>query len=403
MRKFLKSAVIAADIIIIVLLAVIIYLEQNMPNNYYVQNGSRLKLSGAIEAVSCSRTEAYATVEKDEAASSRSELKLWGIFPIKTVSVHQVDNPLLVPCGEPFGIKLLTDGVIVVEVSSFHTQSGFCSPAQKGGIRTGDIITTINGISVKTNHDVEEIISQSNGSDLEVNLIRNGENLVSEIYPLKCTSDDTFRAGLWVRDSSAGIGTLTFYNPDTKTFAGLGHPVCDVDTGFPLPLYSGEAVNVCINGIKKGSAGYPGELVGSFSSGFSIGSLTTNASCGLYGKMNNFSPSNQSVPLGFRQDITLGKAYIYSTISGASPKQYEIEIEKIDLSDKNDSKNMVIKITDKRLIDKTGGIVQGMSGSPIIQDGKLIGAVTHVFINNPEKGYAVFADKMYEESLLAAK
>lgn len=397
MRKIIKSAVIIADMLIIVLLVSIIYYQKCLPDSYYVTSGSRLKLSEPFEAVPCVSTE-NVKLKKESAEESLADLKLWGIFPIKTVSVRQVDNPVLVPCGEPFGIKLLTDGVIVVEVSSFQTASGFRSPAKQCGIKSGDIIKTVDGKNVRSNSEIEEIISSGGGESVRLELVRDGLTFYSELSPLVCTADDTYRAGIWVRDSSAGIGTVTFYNPDTKVFAGLGHPVCDIDTGKPLPLYSGEVVKVSINGVKKGSAGAPGELIGTFSAGFPIGELELNTENGLFGTMGSFAPENQGIPLGFRQDVTLGKAYIYSTISGSDPEKYDITIEKIDLTDSSDSRNMVIRVTDSRLIEKTGGIVQGMSGSPIIQDGKLIGAVTHVFVNNPTKGYAVFADKMYEQS-----
>lgn len=192
---------------------------------------------------------------------------------------------------------------------------------------------------------------------------------------------------------------MTFYDPDTKEFAGLGHPVCDVDTGEILPLSSGEVVKVAINGVKKGKSGVPGELMGGFISALSMGTLEKNTTSGLYGTLDGFSASNQAIPLGMRQEIKTGKAYIYTTINGSSPNKYEICIEKIDLADSEESRNMIIRVTDEELLKETGGIVQGMSGSPIIQDGKLIGAVTHVFVNNPAKGYAIFADTMYEQML----
>nr|MDE5620074.1 SpoIVB peptidase [Ruminococcus sp.] len=206
---------------------------------------------------------------------------------------------------------------------------------------------------------------------------------------------------MWVRDSIAGIGTMTFFNKTTGEFAGLGHPVCDSDTGELVPIYSGEAVPVEITDAKKGSKGIPGELHGQFMYGGSFGILNRNNSCGVYGMLSESAVQALSVnceqyKMGYRQDVKTGEAEILTTVSGDIPQKYKIEIEKIDYNSAESTKNMVIRITDKELLDRTGGIVQGMSGSPIIQDGKLIGAVTHVFVSDPTKGYAIFAENMAE-------
>lgn len=388
MRRILKVILAAVDTLIISVMAVIIYFNQCLPGNYYVTDGGRIVLPDIVQT-SVSVTEA--------ALSGKTELKLLGFIPIKTVNVKQIETPVLVPAGEPFGIKLLTDGVIVVEVSSFETEVGFAAPALECGIEAGDIIKSIDNVKVNSNSDVEKIIASSGGKSVEVKYVRDNVTCTAELTPLKCAADEKYRAGLWVRDSSAGIGTMTFYDPVTKGFVGLGHPVCDVDTGEIMPLYSGEIVKVSINGVKKGRAGVPGELMGGFISAFAMGSMEMNEQSGVYGYIEDYSSLNEAIPLAMRQEIKIGKAYIYTTISGTTPEKYEVMIEKIDLSDNEEFKNLIIRITDERLLDKTGGIVQGMSGSPIIQNGKLVGAVTHVFINNPEKGYGIFADTMYEQ------
>ena len=205
---------------------------------------------------------------------------------------------------------------------------------------------------------------------------------------------------MWVRDSIAGIGTMTFFNKKTGEFAGLGHPICDADTGEIVPVYSGEAVPVEITEAKKGEKGIPGELRGSFANG-TFGVLERNNSCGVYGRLTEngleeLCRDSQEFIMGYRQDITTGEAEIYTTVSGSAPERYKIEIESIDFNSKESAKNMVIRITDKRLIKSCGGIVQGMSGSPIIQNDRLIGAVTHVFVADPTRGYAIFADNMAE-------
>ena len=397
MIKALKLTLKIVNLIIILSFVIVIYYNNVLPNNYFVTTGNELEISKIIETEYCSGI-LYST-NKTENVTSQAELKLLGIIPIKTVNICEVEEPVLIPCGNPFGIKLLTDGVIVVEVSSFETENGISSPAYDAGIKKGDIIKTINGKKVTSNEDIEKIISESNGEKQDFIIVRDNKTKNIIVTPQLCGTDNSYHIGLWVRDSSAGIGTLTFYNPTNNVFAGLGHPVCDVDTGEILPLLKGEVVKVEINGIKKGKAGYPGELLGSFTINPAIGTLDINNKNGLYGQLSVEKLGNQAVPLGMRQDIKTGKAYIYTTIDGDTPQKYEIIIEKIDYKDSQQCKNMVIRVTDKELLEKTGGIVQGMSGSPIIQNDKLVGAVTHVFVNNPTKGYAIFADTMYNTSL----
>lgn len=397
MQKALKTVLFMMIAVVISILAFVIYLYKVLPDKYFVPKGGTVRLSAMLDAVPCSSDNSSESLLSKEGNVERAELKLLGVIPIKLVDIFSVDSPLLVPCGEPFGIKLLTDGVIVVEVSSFETENGFVSPAESCGIKTGDIIKSIDGIKVSSNQDVQRIIEESDGRTLCISAVRNEEMLQLWLCPKISSIDGSYRAGIWVRDSSAGIGTMTFYDPETQQFGGLGHPVCDVDTGELMPLDSGEVVKVSISGVKKGKSGSPGELVGGFISSFSSGELTDNTSVGLFGTIDNYSGENEAIPLGISSDIQTGKAYIYTTVSGTQPQKYEIAIEKIDHTDDEDSRDMVIRVTDERLLREAGGIVQGMSGSPIIQDGKLIGAVTHVFVNNPTKGYAVFADSMYEQ------
>ena len=198
-----------------------------------------------------------------------------------------------------------------------------------------------------------------------------------------------------MRDSSAGIGTITYYDPQTAQFGGLGHPICDVDTGEIMPLLSGQVVKVVINDVVKGTSGDPGELKGSFASSKDSGTITSNDETGVFGTLYSNPSQNAALPVALKQEITEGAAKIYTTVSGTTPQEYDIEIEKIDISDTGKTKNMIIKVTDPNLLEKTGGIVQGMSGSPIIQNGKLVGAVTHVLVNDPQRGYGIFIENMY--------
>jgi len=290
----------------------------------------------------------------------------------------------VIPGGMPFGIKMFTDGVMVVGVTDIVSGGRAVSPAKAAGIRPGDVITQINGERVGSNEDVARIVAGCGGEALELSVEREEDLREISLLPVKCDESLGYRAGMWVRDSSAGIGTMTWLDPESGVFAGLGHAVCDIDTGDLMPLYSGEAVNVTITGVTKGESGHPGELRGAFSDGAPIGILTRNDVTGIYGRLNSTQPgltSGEQLPVAKREEIRTGKACIRATVDGSGPKEYEIVIERIDLSEDNPTRNMVIRITDKRLIAVTGGIVQGMSGSPIIQDGKLVGAVTHVCVN----------------------
>lgn len=400
MRKILRFCLSALNLCLVFLMSLIVFYNIKLPDKYYVSDKQSIYISNYIQVSSSKNESQYVLSYNDIVDKSEYfDLKLGGIIPIKTVSVNQITEPMLIPCGNPFGIKLLTDGVIVVETSSFQTANGYISPAVNAGIKTGDVISKINEQQVKSNSDIEKIVKSCNGKCIKISFQRNDSEMSVFLKPEKSSEDNCYRAGMWVRDSSAGIGTLTFYNPQSGVFAGLGHPVCDVDTGKIMPLSSGEVCDVYINGVKKGRQGFPGELMGTFITTFPVGTLDINCCNGLYGTLNNSPSSDEAIPLGLRQEIKTGKAYILSTINGSQPSKYEIKIEKIDMNNSN-GKNMVIEVTDTDLLSSAGGIVQGMSGSPIIQDGKIIGAVTHVFVNNPHKGYAIFADTMYESSLL---
>ncbi|MGN0666600.1 MAG: SpoIVB peptidase [Huintestinicola sp.] len=400
----------AAMTVLAVITGCIIYYNVTLPDNYYVASGGELKFSDHLlvtdstvlpknYSLAGESNKGSRTVYSASSGSGRkreSLLSLFGIFPIKDVTITEVDTPMVIPCGNPFGIKMTTDGVMVVELSGFDNGVSLVSPAKEAGICEGDLIVSISGKKVSSNKDIGRIIADSKGDMLGVKIIRDGESRVLFLKPQISAEDNTYHAGMWVRDSSAGIGTLTFYDPVTGIFGGLGHPVCDCDTGEVLTMAKGQSADVYISGVKKSREGEPGELVGSFISNGSSGTLELNCEAGLFGYMDCIPSDNDAVEAAMRQEIKTGKASIYTTIDGTMPKEYEITIEKIDMSDSGSSRNMVIRVTDPELLEKTGGIVQGMSGSPIMQNGKLIGAVTHVFVSDPRKGYAIFADTMID-------
>lgn len=398
MKKKLKGSLITLTSAVSIICCVMGYYTATLPDAYYVEKGGTLSLASKsfITAEQITESEVQSSADCTYPLTSKSQLKLFGIIPIKEVEIQSVDMPYLVPGGNPFGIKILMDGVMVVETGSVSSGGKTVSPADTAGIETGDIILTVNGESISTNNELQEIISQSDGDTLKIQLTRSEHKISVELEPVYCETEGEYKAGIWVRDSSAGLGTITFFEEESGNFGGLGHPICDVDTGEILPISSGEVVNVEISGVKKGVEGTAGELLGSFTSDKATGYLNLNNSYGVFGKLYESPNDFEAIPMGLKQDIETGYAQIYTTIEGTEPKAYDIEIEKIIYNSDSTSKNMVIRITDEELLEKTGGIIQGMSGSPIIQNGKLIGAVTHVFVNEPSKGYAIFCENMYE-------
>lgn len=303
------------------------------------------------------------------------------------------ERKILVPCGTPFGIKMLTDGVVVTDFGTVNSQVECVSPAELAGVKKGDIITSINGIAVNDSISLSNAVQQA-GAECTIELIRDGYSFSVIAAPVLSSSDGQYKLGLWTRDSCAGIGTMTFYDPESDIFGGLGHSVSDISTGLTLPLLEGEITAVTITDILKGSDGIPGELCGAFISDTETGTVEINSDYGVFGYSDIAPVLNEPMEIAYNDEIEKGKATIYTTVAGMMPSEYEIEIEKIDYGSKSASRNMTIRITDEELLDVTGGIVQGMSGSPIIQNGRIIGAVTHVLVNDSAMGYGIFIDNM---------
>lgn len=379
-------------------MAVVFVFQYFLPDRFYV-SGSELDFSasyGKIISFDTNYGKAKEVLSRNDNSFS-AKAKLLGILPLKEVSVTVSDEKIVTVCGTPFGVKMFTDGVLVVDFSEIETENGRRCPASESGLLEGDLIKAINKTDVFRNEDVAEIIEKSEGKELSFSVLRNGKAMEISLIPEMLKDQSGYKAGFWVRDSSAGIGTLTFYDPEDLSFGGLGHAVCDIDTGTVLPFSSGEIVPAAITKIKKGVSGAPGELSGAFIGKDDLGTVKINNETGLYGTLE-YTIEGIEMPVAHKQDIYEGSAVILSTVEGTEAEEYDILIEKIALSDDSLTKNMVIKVVDEELIEATGGIVQGMSGSPIIQDGKLIGAVTHVFVNDPTKGYGIFAENMLEMS-----
>lgn len=308
--------------------------------------------------------------------------------------------------GQPIGVKLNTKGVLVVAFCDIQTPKGKeASPAAVAGIQIGDNIIKINDVIVKNSEQTQAEINRTKGKDIKILIERNGNKIEKLVKAVKGADDKDYKIGLWIRDSTAGIGTLTFYDEKSGMFAALGHPIVDMDTGTKLNINSGEIVESSIVSVKKGIKGSPGELKGIFvNDEIKLGEIEKNTDCGVFGKgCNKLKKRSNSIKIGLRNEIKEGPAQILTTVDGDNPEFYDVQIEKLLAQDLPGPKSMVIKITDNRLLNKTGGIVQGMSGSPIIQNNKLVGAVTHVLINRPDVGYGIYIDWMLKDVNILSK
>ncbi len=313
--------------------------------------------------------------------------------PPEAKAVQKAEDGQVIPLGEAFGIKLFTDGVIVASLSDIYTTGGICCPAAEAGLRAGDYLIEADGMTIGSNSDLAAYIGQSQGQSVTFRVRRGEKEFETTVTPV--FGEGAFRTGMWVRDSAAGVGTLTFYDPNTGMFAGLGHGICDADAGSVMTLKTGEPAAITLCGIVKGQRGEPGQLRGYFSSDESMGRLLANNETGVYGTLD--SPK-EGTPMDVlsRDEVKPGPVEILASIDGSGPRLYSAEIKKVNPADQP-TKNLVISVTDKRLLESTGGIVQGMSGAPILQGGKLCGAVTHVFMDDPTMGYGIFAETMLEQ------
>ncbi len=384
MKKIIRKASLYMGALLIGLMALVGYLDYTLPASYYVSEESTPYISCGVNV-------------SGEVVEGQMALKLFGVIPIKNASVRQSEAPLLIPGGTPVGIKMMTDGVMVVDIK--EVAEGVC-PCKDAGLMVGDCIKKANGQKITSGEQLSKIINNSEGKAIYIIAERDGKDKNLILRP--AVSANGYKAGLSVRDSSAGVGTLTFVEPNSGVYGALGHQVSDFDTGKLMPLASGEVVSAAITDYDKGKSGAPGELHGMFLSGGAIGTITKNCDRGIYGVMTKY-PQGDAIPMAFKSEVVAGEATMITTINGKEPREYSIEIEKITLSSAAGTKNMVVRVTDPELLEKTGGIVQGMSGSPIIQNGKLVGAVTHVFVSDPTRGYGIFAENMLEAASSQAR
>ncbi len=297
----------------------------------------------------------------------------------------------LVPVGHTVGVKLFADGVMVVGLSDGET------PAKASGLREGDIVLAFNETQIASTEHLQRLLAENGTAAATVSVHRGAKTLTLPITP-KRAEDGSCRLGAWIRDSMAGIGTMTFYDPESGVFGALGHGVSDVDTGELMPLESGSIMDATVKAVKRGESGAPGELRGEFDLTRDSGSLYANTDCGLFGVIegaSNALTGQRTVPVARRDEVRIGPATILANCGGDEVREYDVEIERV-YALASPSRNLLVRVTDPALLGQTGGIVQGMSGSPILQDGKLVGAVTHVLVNDASRGYGIFIDNMLD-------
>ena len=344
-----------------------------------------------------------------EQGKAKANLMLLGILPIKEVTLNIIPDIKVVPSGEAIGVKIESKGVLVVGLSSITDVKGRkCSPAADAGFEVGDKIMNIDGNQIEKERDIVDYLNnrQNKNDKIKVSVDREGKKFEFSVKPVKCEKDNSeedniYRIGLWVRDNIAGVGTMTFYDPESRVFGALGHGITDIDSGVLVDINTGSILKSKIASIQKARKTVPGELVGIFYDNEDVyGVIEKNTSFGIYGKLNRKQSSSRTKPIsvGLNNQIKEGPAKIMTTIEGNKVEEFDVEIQKVMRQKSSESKSMILKVTDKKLIEKTGGIVQGMSGSPIIQDGKLIGSVTHVLVNDPTRGFGISIEWMLKEA-----
>ena len=394
--KRMQRAKLAAAYLLLALAAALGWLYSCLPDRVYLEPGQALYLPRfAWVEPQCGH--GSRNVASTRAVGSyQTTLTLGGWLPIKTIRAVVTERPRVTVCGTPFGVKMFSEGALIVGFSEIGQAGGGTSnPAKEAGLRLGDRVICIGQTRTESNDAVKEALDAAEGQSVEVVYIRSGEQKLTALTPVWDGAAGQWRAGMWVRDSSAGVGTLTFADEELGVFAGLGHPISDSDTGESVALRSGEIVPCEITGCSAGTAGSPGEQKGHFLSAHAIGTIRINGENGVYGTTRTHF-SGQLREIAFAQEVVTGPAEIWATIEGETPRAYRIQIERV--SDADPRRNLVIRVTDPSLLSATGGIVQGMSGSPILQNGRLVGAVTHVLVNDPTRGYGIFAQTMLEQA-----
>ncbi|WP_394232903.1 SpoIVB peptidase [Niallia oryzisoli] len=385
----------------------------HIPNHITLFEGQKLDMSKAVPVsaslssdssiVALSQDHKSVSLQAKEQGKNEMFLELAG-FPVKKVDVNVLKDFKVIPGGQSIGVKLNTIGVLVVGHHQVTSEEGKVSPGESAGIQVGDIITEINGQKIEKMSDVAPFVQEAGQKQqpLKIMLTRESGKVETELMPQKEKGEENYKLGLYIRDSAAGIGTMTFYHPQSKKYGALGHVISDMDTKKPIVVDDGQIVKSTVTSIEKGSNGNPGEKLARFSSDKEvIGNIKRNSPYGIFGELNRDIKNgimDEPLPIALSHQVKEGPAQILTVVDDDEVKLFDIEIVSTIPQKFPATKGMVIKVTDPELLGKTGGIVQGMSGSPIIQDGKLIGAVTHVFVNDPTSGYGVHLEWMLNEA-----
>ncbi|MDD4372085.1 MAG: SpoIVB peptidase [Anaerostipes sp.] len=386
---------------IVLSLLFIRYCEKKLPSSIQLTVGQKGKFQydipviGEIEHQKINLNKPF-TISKNSVGKYQINTKLFGAIPLKKINVNVVKETKVILSGKLIGVYVETNGILVLDTDTVTGIDQVNHKPAEGKIRKNDYILKVNDKEINTKAELIQKINDSEGKSINLKIKRNNENLTVRVTPVKSYKDGQYKLGIWVRDNTQGIGTLTFTSG--KQFGGLGHGIYDIDTGNKMQIKGGYLITPSIDTIKKGKNGSPGEIVGSiyYKEAEFIGVISKNTNYGIFGQLQK-KESQKSYPIGYKQDVKKGKAQIVSYISGKR-KVYQIQITNIDQSNHDVLKGIEVKIVDPELLKLTNGIVQGMSGSPILQNGKFIGAITHVFVNDPTRGYGVFAETMLEKN-----
>ena len=390
-------------LIIVILMIIYAYVLaiDTLPDNLVIFEGETVSVNSML-GLKLENSETTEVSSNEEGLENRTyKVSLFDNLFVKDINVSVLPKATVIPVGCMAGVKLYTSGVLVVGMSEIEgIDNKLYRPYENTGIKEGDTIISIDEKEIASTEDLIDKVNDSKGNNIKVKYIHDEQSKECSIVPVQ-TGNEEYKLGLWVRDSAAGVGTVTFYEPSTKTFGALGHGITDIDTDELISISSGEFVTTRVLNITKGESGNPGKIQGTVENQKNIGTISKNTRFGIYGTVDNLSSLNidtsKEMEVALRDEIKLGKATILCSLDNQNVDEYEIEIKKIYKDNNYNNKSMEIKVTDQRLIEKTGGIIQGMSGSPIIQNGKFVGAVTHVLVNNPEEGYAIFADLMMKQ------
>ena len=392
--------------IILILLVILVYASNitQLPSRIFLLNGENIQLK-RVFGVEFKRKnkEVQETWQDKNLETTKMDVMLFGNMKVKEIAVTTYPRVKVVPTGNLIGLKLYTNGVLVIGITEVkNIENKIEKPYESVNIKEGDTILEVDHQEIDSAQTLQKIVNESNGRDIEIKYARDGETYTTNIKPAN-TAKGEYKLGLWIRDSASGVGTMAFYEPESKKFAALGHGISDGDTGELLDIQTGELVNSKIVSVSKGRKGIPGEIKGSIAKQVTIGTVMQNTNFGIFGSLNENIITNNKYSAGLeialRDEIELGEATILSTVNNNDTQEYKVEITSIDSENNSNNKSMQIKIVDENLLNNTGGIICGMSGSPIIQNNKIVGALTNVLVSDPKIGYGVFADIIIKEMM----